>query len=53
MKYRSIDWNEIKEIYKKYEIKAVNFAIVDMSPDDMAYKAFDAATLLNELVTKY
>lgn len=53
MKYRSIDWNELKEIYKKYDIKAMNFSIIDMSPEDMSLKAFEAANLLNELITKY
>lgn len=53
MKYRSIDWADIKEYYKKYDIKAINFSILDMNADDMSMKAFDAATFLNELITKY
>jgi hypothetical protein len=53
MKHRSIEWLDQKEFYKKYDIKAMNFSILDMNADDMAFKAFDAATFLNELIEKY
>jgi hypothetical protein len=53
MKYRSVDWHEQKELYKKHNIKARNFPIIDMHPDDMAFKAYDAATYLYELIKEY
>jgi hypothetical protein len=53
MKHRSIDWLDQKEYYKKCDIKAMNFSIFDMNADDMAFKAYDAATFLNELIEKY
>jgi protein-tyrosine phosphatase len=50
MRHRSINWEDMKEHYELRGIKAVNFEIVDMSPEDMEIKAYQAAKLLKELM---
>jgi len=53
MRHRSIDWDEIKRSYKENNIKIINFPITDMSVDEIRYKAYEGALVLNELVNKY
>jgi len=53
MKHRSIDWEELKRCYRDSKIKVINFSITDMCVEDIRCKAYDAATVLNELVNKY
>ena len=49
MKYRTIDWNTMIKNYDSQSIKALNYQILDMSPDDMNLKAFEAACHLKYL----
>jgi hypothetical protein len=53
MKYRSINWDLISQYYYMTNIKALNFSITDMCPEDIFLKAYDGAVFLNELVEKY
>lgn len=53
MKYRSLDWEELKQFYRENNVKVVNFTIMDMSAEDIRFKAYDGANILNELVVKY
>ena len=41
------------EIYKQQGIKALNFQIKDMNPEDMEVKAFEAACNLKHLCNNY
>lgn len=53
MRYRSIDWELLNEHYYLANIKAINFSIIDMSVEDIYFKAHDGAVFLNELIQKY
>jgi len=53
MRHRSIDWDEIRRDYKECNIKVINFPITDMSVEDIRYKAYEGAIVLNEIVNKY
>lgn len=53
MKHRSVDWDELRRNYKDNKIKVVNFSIIDMSADDIKFKAYDGANILHNLVKKY
>ena len=53
MKYRSIEWDLLREYYYNSKIKPVNFSIIDMCAEDIYFKAYDGATLLNDLIKKY
>lgn len=53
MKYRSINWDLLSQYYYMTNIKALNFSIMDMCPEDLFLKAYDGAVYLNELIEKY
>ncbi len=50
---KSIDWDEIKKFYQKIGIKIMNMSVLDSDIHDIIDKAYDAAVLLNHLITKY
>jgi len=50
---KSLDWDEIKNFYHKLGIKLMNMSVLDSDIHDIVDKAYDAAVLLNHLITKY
>lgn len=53
MKYRFLDWNDLRNDYREKSIKVVNYSILDMNAEDIKFKAYEGANLLQELVEKY
>ena len=53
MKYRSIDWEFLKNYYEMNQIVVINFQIIDMDYEDMKNKGLEAAQILNKLVEKF
>ncbi len=53
MKHRSVNFSELKRIYHENQIRIINFPIKDMSIDELRYKAYEGAYILNELLNKY
>lgn len=53
MKYRSIDWEFLKNYYEMNQIVVINFQIIDMDYEDMKNKGIEAAQILNKLVEKF
>jgi len=53
MKYRSIQWDLLKNYYEQNQIIVINFQIIDMDYEDMKNKGVEAAQILNKLVEKF
>lgn len=49
MRHRKIEWSEMEKLYKQSGITAINYQILDMNPEDMELKAFEAACHLKFL----
>jgi len=53
MKYRSIEWEFLKNYYEQNQIVVLNFQIIDNDYEDMKNKGFEAAQILSKLVEKF
>ena len=53
MHHRSLNWDLMQGYYKDVNLKVVNFQILDLNAEAIYEKAFEAATVLKELIENY
>ena len=53
MKYRSIEWESLKNYYDQNQLEVVNFQIIDMNYEDMKNKGLEVVQILRKLIDRF